>query len=271
MLTAGPCSAQIDLDAGGRLASLNISGLELLEQRTADNHPFGWGSYPMVPYAGRIRRGKFSFDGVNYELPITLGNHAIHGTSHSTTWDLLAGADDWALIGTKIGDETSSYWPFPATVTHLMSLSTSGLTQVLTVNPTERAMPLSFGWHPWFRRRLERGQPLELHADMSHAQRFARDDDYVSTMNLVDPGPRPWDDCFMDVGSVVLRWPGAIEVEMFHDAPCVVLYDPPHAICAEPQSGPNDAFNIDPEGSRVEAGQLAEMTVSWRWKMASRP
>ncbi len=269
LLTAGPCSVAIDLGAGGRLASVNVHGLELLEQRTESNHPFGWGSYVMVPYAGRVRRGRFSFDGADYELPINLGDHAIHGTSYDRPWEVLAASTGWALLGTRIGNDSTPEWPFPATVTHLISLSTSGLTQVLGVTPTERAMPVTFGWHPWFRRRIERGGALELDVDVSAAQRLARDADGMATLDLVDAGPRPWDDCFLDVGRTVLRWPGAIEVEVLHDAPCVVMYDPPHAICVEPESGPPDAFTLDPDGSRLEAGDLAELTVSWRWKMAS--
>ncbi len=271
LLTAGPCSAEIDLAAGARLSSLRVHGLELLEQRTNGNHPFGWGSYVMVPFAGRIRHGEFTFDGQSYTMPANMGPHAIHGTSFDRPWELLAGSHDWALLGTRIGGELTPPWPFAATVTHLISLSASGLTQVLGVVPSNDAMPVTFGWHPWFRRRLERGGALELDPDMSQASRIQRDAEGISTGELVEPGPRPWDDCFVDVGPIVLRWPGAVEVEVFHDAPCVVMYDPPHAICVEPQSGPPDAFTIDPAGSRVEAGELAELTVSWRWTLASRP
>jgi aldose 1-epimerase len=271
-LTAGPCSVMIDLNAGGRFASLNVYGLELLEQRNDGNHPFGWGSYVMVPFAGRVRNGRFSFDGVHYEMPANMGPHAIHGTSFDRPWDVLASAESWALLGTRIGGGLTDPWPFAATVTHLISLSTSGLTQVLGVTPTETAMPVTFGWHPWFRRRLERGGPLELDVDLTDASRLERDaNDGVATLNLVDPGPRPWDDCFVDTGAITLHWPGALDLEVFHDAPFVVMYDPSNAICVEPQTGPPDAFNLGPDACRLEAGDLAELTVSWRWKLASRP
>ncbi len=271
-LTAGPCSALLDLDAGGRFASLNVHGLELLEQRDSGNHPFGWGSYVMVPFAGRVRNGRYAFDGVEYEMPTNMGEHAIHGTSFDRSWDLLASAPSWALLGTRIGGGLTPPWPFSATVTHLISLSTSGLTQVLGVTPTEAAMPVTFGWHPWFRRRLERGGPLELLVELDNASRLARDPvDGVATLRRAEPGPRPWDDCFIDTGAIRLRWPGAIDIEVFHDAPFVVMYDPPHAICVEPQTGPPDAFNLEPAECRLEAGDLAELTVSWRWQMASRP
>jgi len=46
--------------------------------------PLAWGSYPMVPWAGRIRHGRFRFDGEEYELPINFGAHAIHGVGFGT-------------------------------------------------------------------------------------------------------------------------------------------------------------------------------------------
>jgi aldose 1-epimerase len=267
-LAAGPCRVLLDLEAGGRLASWRVSGLELLEPRNDGNHPFGWGSYPMVPWAGRLRRGRFSFDGTDYELPLNFfDQHAIHGTAYDATWLHLSGGTDWAMLGLRLGDP----WPFGGTVTHLLHLTASTLTQTLTVAAGDRDLPASLGWHPWFRRRLERGRQLQLDADVSNARMLVRDDDYIPTGRLVDVPPRPWDDCFVGVGPIRLTWPGALHVDVEHDCSHVVMYDPPHAICVEPQSGPPDAFTLAPVASRVPAGGILEQTVTWRWSMASAP
>ena len=69
---AADTEVEIDEQAGGRLARLRVHGLEVLVARNAANHPFGWGSYVMAPYAGRVRRGRFRFDDVTHELPITM-------------------------------------------------------------------------------------------------------------------------------------------------------------------------------------------------------
>ena len=34
----------------------------------------------MVPWAGRVRHGRFTFDGIDHQLPINFAPHAIHGT-----------------------------------------------------------------------------------------------------------------------------------------------------------------------------------------------
>ena len=73
-LAAGPASVVLDPENGGRLASWTVWGMQLLEPRNDGNHPYGWGSYPMVPYAGRIRHGEFAFDGKHHAMPITMAH-----------------------------------------------------------------------------------------------------------------------------------------------------------------------------------------------------
>src|SRR3546814_12447429 len=61
-LSAGDVTAAVDRAHGGRLASLVVGGMELLVQRpsTAPIDPLSWGCFPMVPFAGRLRGGRFS-------------------------------------------------------------------------------------------------------------------------------------------------------------------------------------------------------------------
>jgi aldose 1-epimerase len=44
---------------GGRIASFVVDGRELLV--TSGDAPFWWGCFPMAPFAGRVRRGRFRF------------------------------------------------------------------------------------------------------------------------------------------------------------------------------------------------------------------
>ncbi len=266
LLRAGPCSVAIDLGRGGRLSSWKIHGNELLEQRTPSNQPFGWGSYAMVPWAGRLRDGEFTFDGVDYKMAPTMDQHAIHGTTYDVPWAYLTGSDDWVMIGMRL----EGPWPFGGSVTHLIHLGTDSLTQTLTVVAGDQPMPATVGWHPWFRRQLESGGPLRLDAEMSDAGLLVRDEDYIPSGKVVPVGQRPWDDCFENVGAISLHWDGFVRVDVLHECENVVLYDPPHAICVEPQSGPPDSFNLVQEDCRLEPGEVLERTVTWRWTMASQ-
>jgi aldose 1-epimerase len=266
VLQAGPCSVTLDLAHGGRLASWRVHGLELLEPRSADNHPFGWGSYPMVPWAGRVREGAFEVDGSHFHLPINAAPHAMHGTTYDAKWTHLTGSSDWAMLGLRL----DSPWPFGGSATHLIHLGPDSLTQTLTVVAGDRAMPAVVGWHPWFRRKLERGGALELDVDMTRAEQWYRDADFIPSGKVGSVRPRPWDDCFEGVNEVGLKWDGALRIDMTHECENVVIYDPTHAICVEPQSGPPDAFNSMPEDCLLESGEVLERSVTWRWTMASK-
>ena len=79
------------------------------------------------------------------------------------------------------------------------------------------------------------------------------------------PPPGPWDDCFTDLsGPPVVRWPGALELTIESDCPCVVVYDETaEAVCVEPQSGPPDALNHAP--AVAEPGHPVVVHSTWRF------
>ena len=76
--------AVIDPENGGRLASLQIGGVEVLVHHGTSE--FDWGCYPMVPWAGRVREGRFEWAGEVHSLPINMPPHAIHGTVFNRPW-----------------------------------------------------------------------------------------------------------------------------------------------------------------------------------------
>jgi galactose mutarotase-like enzyme len=67
-LTAGPVTVRVDRARGARLASLVVHGHELLVQpetgrRGRPSDPLLSGCYPMAPFAGRTRGGRFAWYG----------------------------------------------------------------------------------------------------------------------------------------------------------------------------------------------------------------
>ncbi len=61
-----------------------MDGRELLVTEAIG--PMATGSFPMAPYAGRIRDARFAFRGQSYDLPATMPPHAIHGTVYDRPW-----------------------------------------------------------------------------------------------------------------------------------------------------------------------------------------
>ena len=253
-LSAPGVTAVVDLVAGGRIASLIVSGRELI--KTSGVGPISWGSFPMVPFAGRVRDGVLTVDGDSHRLPQGLPPHAIHGTVYVRPWTVVGDT----TIATELGPD----WPFRGRAVQRFELGPDHLTCRLELHADE-PMPASIGWHPWFMRHLDGvDAPLELELDAGAM--LVRDASGIATDETVVPGPGPWDDCFLDLRRPpVVRWPGFLELTVESDCPAWVVYTVPEdAVCVEPQTAPPDAVNTHPTTVRPGEPLIAEMT--WRWR-----
>ena len=69
-LAHGDTRVGVAVGAGGRLATVEVGETSLLAPLPDDPDPtaMGWGSFPMAPWAGRIRHGRFRFLGADVEL-----------------------------------------------------------------------------------------------------------------------------------------------------------------------------------------------------------
>lgn len=204
-----------------RLASLRLGGRERLLP-TVD--AIVGGLYPMAPWAGRIRRGRFRFDGREHQLAPNLGPHALHGSLLERSWSREG--EDWVA-------PLQPGWPFRGQARHRLRVDEAGAELVLAVEAEER-MPVSLGWHPWFA-----GARVELRA----AAMYRRDGEGICDGGLVPVPPGPWDDCFPGASAEVV-WPD-LRLRVESDCACLTVYDQdPRAVCVEPQSAPPDAVNL---------------------------
>jgi aldose 1-epimerase len=253
-LSAPGVGAVVDLVAGGRLASLVVRGRELL--KTEGDGPITWGSFPMAPFAGRVRDATFVFGGRRHDLRPTLPPHAIHGTVLGRAWQVVGDR----TIATDLGPD----WPFAGRAVQRFELGSNHLTCRLELHADE-PMPASIGWHPYFIRRPG-GEAGELELELDAGVMYARDAAGIATDQLVEPPPGPWDDCFTDLRQPpVLRWPGFLELTIESDCSDWVVYTVPQdALCVEPQTAPPDAINADPTVVLPGRPLIAEMT--WRWR-----
>ena len=258
-LECGAIRAVFDLDCGGRLAALCIDGLEVLV--TEGSGDTEWGCYPMVPWAGRVRDGRFVIDGRTHQLPQNLPPHALHGTVFGEQWS----SHDDGTLRCSLGH----HWPWSGDVRSMVTLDAEGLTWRMEVHAGDSAFPAVVGWHPWFRRTLADNSVGSLSFE-PHAM-LTRDATGIPTGERVPPTSGPWDDCFTGVDTNPrVRWTNGLEVELSSTCSHWVVYDEPaHAICVEPQSGPPDAFNLG-EAEWVRPGQPLVHTMTLRWRRPSR-
>jgi aldose 1-epimerase len=260
-LTSGDVTVSVYPDAGARVGQIDVAGQPLLVDvpSPASRQPMMWGSFPMVPWAGRIHQGRFAFDGVDHQLPINHRDgpdprqaHAIHGLAFDRAWQVHD------VPGTSCTCSIGLDWEFGGTATQSVAVFDDRLVVTLMLESTGTRFPAEIGWHPWFRK------PDSL--QFSPTAMYQRDDVGLPTGALVEPTSGPWDDCFVNTDPVVLRYarPVAPEVTVTSGCDHVVVFDEPSdATCVEPQSGPPDAFNLTPHVVDPATPLVRTMTISW--------
>jgi aldose 1-epimerase len=256
-LEAGSARVDVDPNGGGRIDRIEVEGLALLVPPEEDerNH----GAFPMAPWAGRIADGRFTFDGVEHQLPLNKPPHAIHGIVRDRRWKV----DDAEATSVVMSVPLDDPWPFGGHVVQRFGLTPDELSLTMEVHAADVPMPASCGWHPWWHRDVGRGDAveLELHAGAMYARAGE-----IPTGDLVPVTSPPWDDCFTELGSpaAILQWPGAATVTIETDCPCVVVYtEPEDALCVEPQSGPPNQANLEPRV--VAPGVPLVVHATFRW------
>lgn len=252
-LRSGRASCTVAPAHGARLAQLTIDDHPMLVDRHDDS--LGWGCYPMVPYAGRVRNGQLSFHGQLHELPRRLPPHAIHGTVFEKEWTL----EESSTRHCRLVTDLAPGWPFGGTVVHDVELHDDRLTMRLAVTATAD-MPVQIGWHPWFRKPADRR--------LGFAASFRRDHDGIALPERVHPaalGPDGTnDDCFADPDGVLRITVDHHDLVLSSSCPYWVVYDqPPSATCVEPQSGPPNGINDDPYVLPAGRTLTHEFTIAW--------
>lgn len=249
-LSSGPAEAEVDVEQGGRVAALSIRNRPLL--CSFESGSLQWGTYPMVPWAGRVADGRFDFAGRTHHLPLNLPPHAAHGSACTSAWEV---ADE-----RTIRLDLAPPWPFGGRVEQTFDLTDDHLTMTLSVE-ADQAMPVMVGWHPWFHRFLggPDGRPVEAVLAFEAESMYELDARMIPTGRLISPPPGPWDNCFTGVrAGPSVTWPGLVRLRL--SSSCdhwVVFTRPGHALCVEPQSGAPDEFNrrapVLAAGERLEA------------------
>ncbi len=110
------------------------------------------GCFPMVPFANCIRDNRFGFEGRRYAVSPNMAGSRLnfHGSGWQSAWQVAARALD--RVELRLGDgRVDGVYRYEAV--QLFELDPRALTLTTTLrNRGERAMPFSFGQHPWFPR-----------------------------------------------------------------------------------------------------------------------
>ena len=162
-----PSGAQVKISCGDQRATIvevggGIRTYEVGDRAVLDPYPVdamcdgGHGS-PLIPWPNRLEDGRYSFDGTDYQLPLTEPDkhNAIHGLLRWQPWRVLAQTASSVRMGVRLFPMTG--YPFHLEVEVDYVLDAGGLRVTTTATNTgTRRCPYGAGQHPY----LSPGQGL---------------------------------------------------------------------------------------------------------------
>jgi aldose 1-epimerase len=138
------------VQVGGGIREYAVGDRPVLDPYPVQDMCDGAHGMPLIPWPNRLRDGRYSFEGQEYQLPLTepeAGN-AIHGLLRWRNWQQLERGEDRVVLGIRL--HPMQGWPFTLDVAIAYSLGDGGLTVETSVtNGGSRACPLGLGQHPY--------------------------------------------------------------------------------------------------------------------------
>jgi aldose 1-epimerase len=148
-IVAGDYSATV-ASVGASLRRLTWQGRDLVVPFDADEVRPGYRGAVLAPWPNRVVDGTYSFDGVDYQLPLTepSRSHALHGLVCWADWTLEARTADSVTLRTTI--VPSDGYPHRVTMLVSYALAADGLTSTVTAeNLGASDAPYGTGPHPY--------------------------------------------------------------------------------------------------------------------------
>jgi aldose 1-epimerase len=249
---------------------------------TRSGHPI------LFPFPNRMKAGKFTFKGHDYQLPLndSSGPNAIHGFTPRRAWRVVAQDDSPSIKGEfqLSKDASDAVWPADARIKITYTLQANALRVDTVIDAADgNAMPFGLGFHPYF---VMAGAPLNDWTLAANASTLWRAEGNLPTGEQVTVpaaldfrASRLIGDTVLDTlyGDVSLREGGEVARLSGPSAELLVnidsafgellLFTPPHrqAVAIEPYTCATDAANLESRGVKAGWRVLApgEVFTSW--------
>lgn len=149
-LTAGPGEA-IVTEVGANLRAFTVAGRDVVVPFGEDELPPASNGAVLVPWPNRIADGRYSWRGVEYQLPITEPQRgtALHGLVCWERWHI--DRQDGASATLSLDTVPVPGYPFPLHVEITYALDGAGSLDVTVTTTSTGTVPAPYGigFHPW--------------------------------------------------------------------------------------------------------------------------
>ena len=148
-ITHGDQRATI-VEVGGGVREYSVGGRDVLQPYPVDAVCDGAHGTPLIPWPNRVKDGRYSFDGRDYQLALSEPEkqNAIHGLLRWRNWSLVNLAGDYVVVGARL--HPNDRWPFALDVSIQYRLGDEGLTvETQARNIGDGPCPYACGQHPY--------------------------------------------------------------------------------------------------------------------------
>lgn len=149
VLTAGAQRAVV-VEIEGGVRSYEVDGQEVLQPYPQDAICDGAHGSPLIPWPNRLADGRYSFDGTDYQVPLTEpGKHnAIHGLLRWHQWSVREKTESRIVLAARLSPQPG--YPFVLDVEIEYELGDDGLVARTTAtNSGDSVCPYGCGQHPY--------------------------------------------------------------------------------------------------------------------------
>ena len=138
------------VEVGGGIRTYEVSGRPVLDPYPLDSMCDGAHGTPLIPWPNRLGDGRYRFDGVDYQVPLTEPDkrNAIHGFLRWRSWQNVEQFESRVTMGTLLYPLKG--YPFTLDIQVAYELGDNGLTVATTAtNLGEQTCPYGCGQHPY--------------------------------------------------------------------------------------------------------------------------
>jgi aldose 1-epimerase len=149
LLRSGDAEAVVT-EVGGGLRSYRAAGRDVVDGFAATELPVGARGQVLAPWPNRLRDGRYSWDGVEQQLPLSEPEtaNAIHGLVRFAAWEVTSCSDDTVRLAHLLHPQPG--YPFALRLQVEYALSPGGLRVTTTVtNEGDVPLPYGEGHHPY--------------------------------------------------------------------------------------------------------------------------
>ncbi len=252
----GDLKATFSSTEGGRLTSLIYKDKPVIQDLEHTAYTDSFASSVLFPFANRINKGTYEFDGKEYQLEQNEidRENAIHGLVYDKAFQLKNIEETETEHSLEFYYEMNNPpvgFPFPFAISLIYKMSNSSLDLLVKVeNKSEKAFPFTLGWHPYFV--ADNLNDCVLEFDSLKQILFNQDLITIGISNSFAPVPfslnQPYlDHCFvLHNHKLSFKTPNYhVMIENTDHSRYLQLYKPANEnrIAIEPMTGISDSFN----------------------------